>query len=32
MQFMPPTAGKENDWVLILDDPKFNYPNPGVEE
>jgi hypothetical protein len=29
MQFTPPPAGKENDCVLVLDDPKFKYPEPG---
>ncbi len=29
MQFTPPTLGNENDWVLILDDPKYKYVWPG---
>lgn len=29
MQFTPPSLGRENDWVLVLDDPKFNYDVPG---
>lgn len=29
MRFTPPTTGGENDWVLILDDSRKNYPTPG---
>lgn len=29
MSFTPPTTGIENDWVLILDDPKAGYETPG---
>ncbi|MDQ3845478.1 MAG: glycoside hydrolase family 140 protein, partial [Bacteroidota bacterium] len=29
MSFTPPSLGLENDWVLILDDPEFNYDPPG---
>lgn len=28
MSFTPPTSGHENDWVLILDDPNYNYKVP----
>ncbi len=27
--FTPPAGGKENDWVLVLDDAARNYPAPG---
>jgi hypothetical protein len=30
MSFTPPTLGKENDWVLVLDDPAAAYPAPGT--
>jgi hypothetical protein len=29
MDFTPPTTGAENDWVLVLDDPKYKYAQPG---
>ncbi|HEY4327693.1 MAG TPA: glycoside hydrolase family 140 protein [Mucilaginibacter sp.] len=29
MSFTPPTTGFENDWVLVLDDPKYKYAIPG---
>ncbi len=29
MSFTPPTLGLENDWVLVLDDPRYNYGPPG---
>jgi len=29
MSFTPPTLGFENDWVLVLDNPKYNYNTPG---
>ena len=29
MHFTPPSLGNENDWVLILDDPKYKYVWPG---
>ncbi len=29
MSFTPPTLGNENDWVLILDDPTYNYDMPA---
>jgi hypothetical protein len=28
IDFTPPTLGLHNDWVLIIDNPKFNYKNP----
>ncbi len=27
--FTPPSSGRGNDWVLVLDDPASNYPDPG---
>ena len=30
-RFVPPTTGKGNDWVLVLDDAKKRYPVPGSE-
>ncbi len=27
--FTPPAGGKENDWVLVLDDAARNFPAPG---
>ena len=27
--FTPPAGGRENDWVLVLDDAARNYPPPG---
>jgi hypothetical protein len=29
MSFTPPTLGAENDWVLVLDNPTYNYDTPG---
>lgn len=29
LTFVPPTSGRENDWVLVLDDESMNYPVPG---
>ena len=29
MEFTPPSQGVDNDWVLVLDDPKFKYKAPG---
>jgi len=29
MSFTPPTAGFENDWVLVLDNPDYAYKTPG---
>lgn len=29
MEFTPPTTGLGNDWVLVLDDPKYNYQEPA---
>jgi hypothetical protein len=29
MEFTSPTTGKENDWVLIIDDSTKNYKGPG---
>lgn len=28
-EFTPPTNGKGNDWILVLDDPRCGYPAPG---
>jgi len=28
-RFLPPTKGKGNDWVLVLDDTSKNFPPPG---
>ncbi len=27
--FLPPSRGRNNDWVLVLDDASYNYPLPG---
>lgn len=27
--FSPPTRGRGNDWVLVLDNAKMNFPSPG---
>ena len=27
--FVPPSSGTRTDWVLLLDDPDKNYPDPG---
>ncbi len=27
--FVPPSGGTRTDWVLVLDDPDKNYPDPG---
>jgi hypothetical protein len=32
MSFTPPTTGRENDWVLVLDDPASRYPAPGTQK
>lgn len=29
MKFTPPTLGKGQDWVLVLDNPEFQYRPPG---
>jgi hypothetical protein len=29
-QFAPPSSGRDNDWVLILDDAAKNYPAPKM--
>lgn len=29
MHFTPPTTGGENDWVLVLDDPRAGFGPPG---
>lgn len=31
MEFTPPTLGIENDWVLVLDNPKYGYKNPFLK-
>jgi hypothetical protein len=28
-EFVPPTSGAGNDWVLVIDDPRMGYPTPG---
>ncbi len=28
-EFQPPSQGKGNDWVLVLDNPSRGYPEPG---
>jgi hypothetical protein len=28
LEFTPPTLGIENDWVLVIDNPKSHYPGP----
>lgn len=32
MSFTPPTLGVGNDWVLVLDHPKYNYMAPGTKK
>jgi hypothetical protein len=29
-EFVPPSSGRNNDWVLVLDDAAKNYPVPGT--
>jgi hypothetical protein len=29
-EFVPPTSGYGNDWVLIIDDASKNYPKPAI--
>jgi Protein of unknown function (DUF4038)/Putative collagen-binding domain of a collagenase/PA14 domain len=29
-KFTPPTSGKNNDWVLVVDDASKNFPAPGA--
>jgi len=29
MDFTPPSSGRGNDWVLVLDDAAKNFPAPG---
>jgi hypothetical protein len=31
-EFIPPTRGPEEDWVLVLDDVSKNYPAPGASQ
>jgi hypothetical protein len=31
-EFTPPSSGRGNDWVLVLDDASKNYPPPGRSE
>jgi hypothetical protein len=31
-EFTPPSSGKGNDWVLVLDDAARKYPPPGPEK
>jgi len=31
-QFIPPSSGQDNDWVLVLDDAAKNFPVPGTRE
>jgi hypothetical protein len=28
--FTPPSSGRGNDWVLVLDDASRNFPAPGT--
>jgi len=28
--FVPPSSGRNNDWVLVLDDSSYNYATPGL--
>ena len=30
LRFTPPTSGDDQDWVLVLDDARRNYPPPGT--
>jgi hypothetical protein len=30
-QFTPPSSGRGNDWVLVLDDAARNFPAPGAK-
>lgn len=30
MEFVPPLAGRGNDWVLVLDDADRDFPEPGA--
>jgi len=30
MEFIPPTTGEGNDWVLVVDDPLYRYAGPGI--
>jgi len=30
-EFMPPTNGRANDWVLVLDDASHKFPPPGAK-
>ena len=29
-KFAPPTAGRGNDWILVLDDTSKNFRTPGL--
>jgi hypothetical protein len=31
-EFVPPTNGENNDWVLVLDDVTQNFPKPGTNK
>ncbi len=31
-QFIPPSNGQDNDWVLVVDDAARNFPPPGTRE
>jgi len=30
--FVPPTSGRDNDWILVLDDANAGFPVAGTEE
>lgn len=30
--FFPPSSGRENDWVLVVDDAARNFPEPGKKQ
>jgi len=32
VEFMPPTKGRGNDWVLVLDDTAFKFASPGKKK
>ena len=31
LKFTPPTSGRGNDWILVLDDASKNFKTPGLE-
>lgn len=30
--FTPPTSGRGNDWILVLDDASRSFPRPGASD